>query len=85
MAKVTMTDGVGRMIEVEASEIKPAPIGRRRDHLDDTRARLADVRAELARMPAVKRGTAWHLDRVREESYLAAVIRRTERHRAESN
>ena len=46
---------------------------------------MADVRKELAIMPAMKEGTAWHLDRVREVAYLEAVVRRIERHRAESN
>ncbi len=46
--------------------------------LSDLRAQLADVMADLARMPRHMAGTEWHHDRAEEARWLVRTIERME-------
>jgi hypothetical protein len=67
----TMTDSVGRMTEVEASEIVTDRTAARKAEL---RGRLATITAELLAMPAGKLGSPWHEARCREAQALAGRL-----------
>ena len=58
------------------------------ESLRDVEDRLACINGDLARMAPLKRGHAWHLDRVREQERLLAAcgrLRNQLRLRAERN
>jgi hypothetical protein len=46
------------------------------DSLRDVEDRLACINSDLERMPQFKRGTPWHLDRVREKQALLLSVDR---------